>query len=91
MTAVVANLLVADITVSPDNRKELLGIDPLTQGCRADDVDKCDSELPAFGMQSFILDIRQRRRPLKSALTIGLRLAAHDPPCSVSAGPAAGK
>ena len=33
MTAVVANLLVADIAVSSDNREELLGIDPLTQGC----------------------------------------------------------
>jgi len=83
MTAVVANLLVADIAVSSDNREELLGIDPLTQGCRADDVDKCHGELPAFGMQSFILDIRRRLRPLKSARTIGLRLAAHDPPCSV--------
>jgi hypothetical protein len=91
MTAVVANLLVADIAVSSDNREELLGIDPLTQGCRADDVDKCHGELPAFGMQSFILDIRQRLRPLKSARMIGLRLAAHDPPSSVSAGPAAGQ
>src|SRR5229473_816549 len=91
MTVVVANLLVADIAVSSYNREELLRIDPLTQGCRADDVDKCHGELPAFGMQSFFLDIRQRRRPLKSARTIGLRLAAHDPPCSVSAEPAAGK
>jgi hypothetical protein len=40
-------------------------------------------------MQSFILDIRRRLRPLKSARTIGLRLVAHDPPCSVSAVPAA--
>src|SRR5262245_20015867 len=88
MTAVVANLLVADIAVSSDNREELLGIDPLTQGRRADDVDKCHGELPAFGMQSFILDIRRRLRPLKSARTIWLRLAVHDPPCSVSAVPA---
>ena len=71
MTAVVANLLVADIAVSSDNREELLGIDPLTQGCRADDVDKCHGELPAFGMQR-CLDIRRRLRPLKSAQRIGL-------------------
>jgi hypothetical protein len=42
-------------------------------------------------MQSFILDIRRRLRPLKSARMIGLRLAAHEPPSSVSAVPAAGQ
>jgi hypothetical protein len=35
------------------------------------------------------LDMRRRLRPLMSAQTIGLRLAAHDPPCSVSAVPPA--
>ena len=79
MTAVEAKLLVADIAVSSDNCEELLGIDPLTQGCRADDVDKYNGELSAFGVQSFILDIRRRLRPLKSARTIEPRLAAHDP------------
>ena len=46
MTAVAANLLVADIAIGSDDRKELLGINPLAQGRRADDVDKCDGEVP---------------------------------------------
>jgi len=76
MTAVVANLLVADIAIGSDNREEFFGIDPLTQGCRADDVDKCHCKLPAFGVQSLAPDARRRPRPLKSRL-IRIRLAVH--------------
>jgi hypothetical protein len=76
MTAVVANLLVADIAVSSDNREEFFGIDPLAQGRRAHDVDKCHGKLPALGMQSLALDVRRRRCLLRSARPI--RLAVHD-------------
>ena len=62
--------LVADIAVGSDDR-ENLGIDPLTQGCRADDVDKCHGELPAFGVQSFAAAIRQRHVGSRSARLSG--------------------
>ena len=78
VTAVAANLLVADIAVGSDNREEFFGIDALTQGCRADDVDKCHGKLPAFGVQSLVPDARRRPRPLKSARLIRIRLAVHD-------------